>query len=67
MKCYGLSDDPLRLVSSYLSDRKQCVKIGLTKCDFLTLYKGVQRPSVFNSFIDYLVDFIQYCDFLHLL
>lgn len=41
MKAYGLTDDAVQRIGSYLSNRQQCVKIGSFSIDFKEIYKGV--------------------------
>ena len=43
LKYYGLSDNALKLMESYLTNRKQCVKLGSTKSDFESILKGVPQ------------------------
>lgn len=46
LKNYGLSANALSLLKSYLSNRKQCVKIGSVYSPFLDIYKGVPQGSI---------------------
>ena len=41
LQAYGLSSSALMLVSSYLSERKQCVKLCVTFSTWKDIYKGV--------------------------
>ena len=59
LKCkhYGLTDSALELVKSYLTNRKQCVKIGDNYSTFKSIIKGVPQGSIlgplfFNIFIN---------------
>ena len=56
-KYYGLSENALKLMKSYLSNRKQCVKLDSIKSDFEAILKGVPQGSIlghvlFNIFIN---------------
>ena len=63
LTAYGLSNDAVDLIDDYLSNRKQCVKIG-EKCNsFLNIIKGVPQssilsPLIFNIFINDIFYFI---------
>ena len=45
MKAYGFSENALKLIKSYLSNRKQCVKIGNFISNFKEIYKGVPKAK----------------------
>ena len=46
IKNYGVSDSALKLLDSYLNNRKQCVKIGSVCSSFSKIYKGVPQGSI---------------------
>jgi retron-type reverse transcriptase len=55
LKAYGMSEHSTDLLKSYLSHRKQCVRMGNLNSQFLHLYKGVPQgsilgPVLFNIF-----------------
>jgi hypothetical protein len=61
---YGVSENSLKLLQSYLTGRKQCVKIGSVCSSFLDIYKGVPQgsilgPVMFNIFINDIFDFVK--------
>ena len=45
---YGLSNDTLHLISSFLSNREQLVCINTIKSDFLPVKYGIPQGSVFR-------------------
>ena len=60
---YGLSSNAVELINDYLSNRKQCVKIGNFCSTFLDIIKGVPQgsilgPLIFNIFINDIFYFI---------
>ena len=57
LKHYGVSDSALNLLVSYISDRKQCVKVGQYTSTFQNIFKGVPQgsilePVLFNVFLN---------------
>jgi hypothetical protein len=54
LESYGLSKSALNLSKGFLSNRKQCVKIGQSVNEMLDIYKGIPQrsiPVLFNVFI----------------
>ena len=46
---YSFSDTALRFVNSYLSNRKQCVRIHTTYSNYQKIISGVPRGSILGS------------------
>ena len=67
LKYYDLSDNALKLMESYLTNRKQCAKLGSTKSDFESILMGVPQgsilgPFLFNFFINAIFHFVESCN-----
>ena len=63
LKYYGLSENALKLMESYLSNRKQCVKLAGFKSDYQYILKGVPHgsilgPVLFNLFLNDIFHFV---------
>jgi hypothetical protein len=70
LKAYGFSNNSCLLICSYLSQRKQRVKIGSSRSSWLFLEKGVPQgsilgPILFNVFIHDIFYFINKCTLLN--
>ena len=50
LEAYGLSEKSINLLNSYLSGRKQCVKVKNICSSFETVYKGVPQGSILVPF-----------------
>ena len=65
LKACGLSQNALKLIKNYLSDRQQSVKLGTALSEWQNIYKGVPqgsilRPVLFKIFIIDIFNFTLY-------
>ena len=66
LKYNCLSENALKLMKIYLTNRKQCVKLGSIKSDFEAILKGVPQgsiigPVLFNILINEMFHFVKSC------
>jgi retron-type reverse transcriptase len=57
LKAYNLSGQAIKLVQSYLSERRQCVRVGSSTSSMAKVLKGVPQgsivgPIIFNIFVN---------------
>ncbi len=67
---YGMSQETVTLLASYLRNRKQRVKVGNCKSDWEPLSKGVPKgsilgPILFNLFLNDIVLYIKNSSLTH--
>ena len=64
LEAYGLSKSALNLMHSYLSERKQCVKVGVNFRTWKNIYKSVPQgsilgPVLFKIFVNDICNFVE--------
>jgi site-specific recombinase XerD len=47
LEAYGLSENSLKLLNSYLENRRQCIKIGNNYSEFLFPFKSKDKLCLF--------------------
>ena len=51
LKAYGVSENAINVLKIYLTNRKQCVKLGTFISDFQPILKGVPQGSILGTFL----------------
>ena len=51
LRAYGLSEEAVKLLESYLSDRSQQVRLGTFTSTWEKLFKGVPQGSIFGPLL----------------
>ena len=65
LAAYGLDDTALKLIFSYLNNRKQCVRINNTYSNFEYIISGVQQSSIVGPLLfDFSINYLSFF-FLH--
>jgi hypothetical protein len=64
LSAYGLSPNAVALIRSYLTGRKQCVKVGNVSSSLKNIEKGVPQgsilgPTLFNIFVNDIFSFVK--------
>ena len=64
LRAYNLSENALNLIDDYLSNRKQCVKVGTYFSTWQNICKGVPQgsilvPVLFNVFLNDIFNFVK--------
>ena len=67
LHAYGCDENVLKLMLSYLTDRKQRTKIGTSRSDWKTLTKGLPQgsllgPPMFNIFMNDMFLILEMCE-----
>jgi hypothetical protein len=51
LNLYGIRGLPLQLMASYLSDRRQCVRVGQARSEYKTVNMGVPQGSILGPIL----------------